>query len=63
MNLLVDFYDTNKYTIKFTGCYRTAIDVTVRFRHKADVQYFEKWATGIELKLVNSLFIIILPGK
>ena len=29
---------TNKYTIKFIGCYWTAIDEIVRFRHKADVQ-------------------------
>ena len=29
---------TNKYTIKLIGCYWTAIDTTVRFCHKADIQ-------------------------
>jgi len=40
----------NKYTIKISGCYWTAIDLAVRLWHKAATQFFEKnGAAGIEL--------------
>ena len=33
----LSFQDTNKYTIKFIGCYWPTIDATVRFWYKADI--------------------------
>ena len=34
----IHFQDTNKYTNEFIGFYWTAIDATVHFWHKADIQ-------------------------